>query len=166
MISESIFNPVSLVYFTGGAQHPPKQVKFDFFYMHCVTSSLFFSSFLQQPWLSAANKARILEWKGRADLFFYASRGTPKPLLDEIVNYKPKQAVPAGKDAWQFLIERIRERDDDGHASKLVRAIAHGSEVSRPYENSAKFRIKNGMWLQLGNMGESLFESISVPRLR
>lgn len=43
---------------------------------------------------------------------------------------------------------------DDGHAAKLVRAIAHGELVSKPYEGSEKFRIKDGMWLQLGNMGE------------
>ena len=64
---------------------------FDFYYMHCVNSSIFFSAFLAAPWLSTANKARLLEWKGRNDLAMYASRHCPDLLLDEITDYKPKQ---------------------------------------------------------------------------
>lgn len=137
------------VYFTGGAQHPPKQVKFDFYYMHCVNCSIFFSTFLKQAWISEHNKIRLLEWKVRLDLCMYASRRSPKPLLEEITNYHQQQ--PSSLDE---VIKRVVEHDDDGHAAKLVRAIAHGGEVSKPYEERENFKIKNGMWLQLEHMGK------------
>lgn len=137
------------IYFTGSAQHPPKQIKFDFYYMHCVNSSIFFSRFVKQPWISEHNKVRLLEWKVRLDLCMYASRRSPKPLLEEITNYKGKQ-----QSSLDGIIKRVIEHNDDGHAAKLVRAIAHGGEVSRPYEDGEKFRIKNGMWLQLEHMGK------------
>lgn len=137
------------IYFTGSAQHPPKQIKFDFYYMHCVNCSIFFSRFVKQPWISEHNKVRLLEWKVRLDLCMYASRRSPKPLLEEITNYKGKQ-----QSSLDGIIKRVIEHNDDGHAAKLVRAIAHGGEVSRPYEDGENFRIKNGMWLQLEHMGK------------
>ena len=138
------------MYFTGGAQHPPKQVKFDFYYMHAVNCSIFSSAFLKQPWMSNANKARLLEWKGRMDLTLYASRGAPEPLMDEITYYKPKIAGP-----WDGVFERVRNHEDDGHAAKLIRALAHGEQICESYQNGQGFRIKGKMWLQLGHMGES-----------
>lgn len=137
------------IYFTGCAQHPPKQIKFDFYYMHCVNCSIFFSTFLKQAWISEHNKVRLLEWKVRLDLCMYASRRSPTPLLEEITNYKAKQQSPL-----DGIIKRVVGHDDDGHAAKLVRAIAHGGKVSKSYEDSSNFRIKNGMWLQLEHMSK------------
>ena len=143
-----------LVYFTGGAQHPPKVVKFDFYFMHCVNSSIFFSAFIKQPWLAQEHKIRLLEWKGRVDLVMYASRRSPKPLISEITDYKPKFPSGAGGDPWGSIFDRVGKHEDDGHASKLIRALAHGEEVCKPYEEREEFRIKSSMWLQLGHMGE------------
>jgi len=134
-------------YFTGGAQRKRHAVKFDFFYMHCVNSSIFFSSFLKQQWLSDANKVRLLEWKVWNDLAMYASRKSPEIHLDEIRNYKPKQPSD-----WDKIIERVRSMEDDGHASKLVRALAHGQQVCAPYEAKPEFRLKKDDWLQLAHM--------------
>lgn len=134
-------------YFTGAAQRKDRAIKFDFFYMHCVNSSIFYSSFLKQNWLSDANKVRLLEWKVWNDLAMYASRKSPELHLDEIKNYKPKQ--PSG---WDKVIERVRALEDDGHASKLVRALAHGQQVCAPYEAKPEFRLKQDDWLQLGHM--------------
>lgn len=122
--------------------------------MHCVNSSIWYSSFLKAPWISTANKIRLLEWKGRLDLAMYASRRSPTPLLDDIAHYLPKEAGKPGSQSWDAIIKRVIQHPDDGHAAKLVRAIAHGEQISKPYEGSEKFRIKDGMWLQLGNMGE------------
>jgi len=134
-------------YFTGGAQRASHAVKFDFFYMHCVNSSIFYSTFLAQQWLSDADKVRLLEWKVWNDLAMYASRKSPEIHLDEIRNYKPSQ--PSG---WDEIIERVRSMEDDGHAAKLVRALAHGQRVCAPYEDKAEFRLKKDDWLQLAHM--------------
>lgn len=117
--------------------------------MHCINSSIFFSSFLEQPWLSPANKVRLLEWKVRADLALYASRGCPKLLIDEITSYKPKHGVDA---PWEDVFERVRALPDDGHASKFVRALAHGKKTCKPWEGEDGFLIKGDMWRLLGHM--------------
>lgn len=138
------------IYFTGAAQHPPKKIKFDFYYMHCVNSSIFFSTLIKEPWLSTENKCRIVEWKGRVDLALYVSRACPKLLLDEIKNYKPKKP----EDGWAGIARRVDTLPDDGHASKLVRAIAHGEQACKPYETEADdvFPLKGSMWELLGHM--------------
>lgn len=146
-------------YFTGGSQHPPKQIKFDFYYMHCLNCSIFYHVFLNQDWISDENKSRILEWKGRLDLCMYASRKSPEPLMDEIINYQPKRPL----DAWEDIFERVRNLEDDGHASKLVRALAHGENVCIAYDlRDPLFRIKSDMWLQLGHMGMCLDISLII----
>ena len=84
----------------------------------------------------------------------YASRRSPTPLLDEIEHYHPKEAGKPGSQSWDAIFKRVITHNDDGHAAKLVRAIAHGQRVSKPFEGDERFRIKDGLWLQLGNMGE------------
>lgn len=80
----------------------------------------------------------------------YASRRSPALSTDEISNYKPK--MPS---SWDDIITRVRKTEDDGHASKLVRALAHGEKLCEAPESfSSMFKIKNDMWLQLGHMGE------------
>ncbi|KAL8804190.1 MAG: hypothetical protein Q9182_002732 [Xanthomendoza sp. 2 TL-2023] len=138
------------VYFTGSAQHPPKQIKFDFYYMHCVNSSIFFSSFVKQSWISTKNKIRLLQFKGWLDLAMYTSRRAPELLLDEVVNYHPKQ--PDG--SWEDIFQRVIEHEDDGHVSKMVRALRHGEHICAGYDDDSRFRVKGDMWLKLGHMGE------------
>jgi Questin oxidase-like len=135
-------------YFTGAAQNPPKQVKFDFYYMHCINCSIFFSSFLKQDWLSTSNKIRLLEWKGRLDLAMYASRKSPKLLLNEITDYAPKQP----SDGWEQIFKRVDRHRDDGHAAKLVRVVAHGQQASGPFEAKGSWPIQGDSWLKLAHM--------------
>ena len=126
--------------------------------MHCVNCSIFYSAFLEAPWISKQNKVRLLEWKGRNDLALYASRRSPKPLMDEVINYKP---VKPDQSSWGAIIERVRSYQDDGHGSKLVRALKHGEEVCKPYEGNGNFRIRGPMWEKLGNMGKSPYFTYS-----
>jgi hypothetical protein len=77
----------------------------------------------------------------------YASRKSPEIHLDEIRNYKPKQ--PSG---WDKVIERVRGLEEDGHAAKLIRALAHGQEACALYEDKPEFRLKKDDWLQLAHM--------------
>ncbi|KAJ8071539.1 hypothetical protein OCU04_001854 [Sclerotinia nivalis] len=141
----------SAVYFTVAAQRPPKQVKFDFYNMHCVTSSTFFTSFNKQDFLSEAQKTRLLEWKGRVDLAMYTSRRSPQLLLEEISGYVPKH-LEAGDAEWSGLFQRLFEFEDDGHAVKLGRAVAHAQVVNQGYEGEDWAKIKDFMWLKIGNM--------------
>lgn len=92
----------------------------------------------------------MLEWKGRLDLLIYASSGFPDLLLDEISKY------PVTND-WEAVITQSRSHPaDDGHLSKLVRALAHGENVCRPFEQQKanSLPISGNMWLQIGNMGK------------
>ncbi|WPH03794.1 oxidoreductase afly [Acrodontium crateriforme] len=134
-------------YYAAGAQRNDHVVKYDFYFMHCVNSSIFFSAFLKQDWLSEANKVRLLEWKVWLDLAMYASRKSPDIRLDIVRAYKPN--VPSG---WDGIQDRVVGYPDDGHAAKLVRALAHGQVVSQPYEDNEAFRIKQDDWLQMGHM--------------
>jgi hypothetical protein len=134
-------------YYTAGAQRSDKAIKYDFFFMHDVNCSIFFSAFLKQDWLSDADKARLLEWKIRIDLVMYASRKSPEIRMQDIREYKPKQ--PSGFDEIE---DRVCRLPDDGHASKLVRAIAHGQQICKPYEAREEFRLKQDDWLQLAHM--------------
>ncbi|KAL6241941.1 hypothetical protein RBB50_011186 [Rhinocladiella similis] len=153
------------VYFAGGAQRPGKQVKFDFFYMHSVNCSIFFSAFLDEPWLSIENKCRLLEWKGRLDLAMYVSRGSPELLMEEVKNYKPQHP----QHGWAEIIRRVDKFSDDGHASKLVRALANGQVACKPYEGQSEdvFAIQgDNVWLRLGHMAIDSVEAGSPHWVR
>ncbi|RJE19326.1 hypA-like protein [Aspergillus sclerotialis] len=149
-LEEKMMEIINLVvYYTSAAQRPSKEIKYDFFLMHCVNASIFLSKFLALPSLDVKSKARLLEWKGRVDLLMYVSRGSPELRLDEVTNYK------ASKDWNTIFAKSIVHPGDDGHASKLMRALAHGEDVSRPYEAQAKEKgllITGDMWLKIGNM--------------
>ena len=105
------------------------------------------------------NKARLLEWKGRLDLCMYASRRSPEPRMEVIEKYKPKHSGAAkdpsvGMGTWDRIFTRVIHHDDDGHAAKLIRALAHGEKICAAYDkNDTLLRIRGDMWLQLGHMG-------------
>lgn len=150
------------IYYAASAQRPPHIPKFDFFYIHCVNSAIFFSTFLKLPSLTTETKVRLLEWKVRNDLTMYASRGSPELLLEEITEYTPKVINPTAGDrnaSWEEVIKRVNKYPDDGHASKLVRALAHGEQVCKPYEDKEGFMVKGDMWLKLGNMAVDSVEA-------
>lgn len=137
-----------VAYFTAAAIRPQKQIKFDFFYMHCMNASIFFWSFLKQPWLTDEQKITLLEKKAWADLALYVSRNSPKLYLDEITGYKEKQPGD-----WNSVIRRVDRYRDDGHASKFVRALANGEEKCKPYEEEENWPIRGDSWLKIAHMG-------------
>ncbi|KAF2827115.1 hypothetical protein CC86DRAFT_370165 [Ophiobolus disseminans] len=140
------------VFFTSSAQHPPHIPKFDFYYIHCLNSSIFFPSFRSS--LPPATYRRLLEWKVWNDVAMYISRSCPSLLVDEITGYVPKQAS-----AWNGVIERVNKLEDDGHASKLVRALAHGEQACAKWEGREGFEIKGDMWGKIGHMAIDSVES-------
>ena len=83
------------------------------------------------------------------DLAMYASRKCPTPRFDEVRLYEAKQSSSSG---WHGIQERVCGFPDDGHASKLVRALAHGQMICKPYEHEDAFRVKHDDWLMMGHM--------------
>ncbi|RAL09166.1 questin oxidase family protein [Aspergillus homomorphus CBS 101889] len=139
----------TVVYYTGAAQRPSKQIKFDFFYLHSLNSSIFFSKIISLPFLDTKTKLRLLEWKGRLDLMLYVSRGTPELYLDEITKYPTSHS-------WETIFAYCnRLPEDDGHLAKLVRALANGERACRPFENQRGWPVRGDMWLRIANMGRS-----------
>lgn len=141
--------------------------------MHCVTSSIFLSKIVTLPYLDTRTKLRLLEWKGRADLVFYVSRGVPDLLLEEVTTYE------APNDWKTIFYESSVHPRDDGHLSKLVRAVANGEKVCRPFEARAEelgLLITGDMWLKIANMGKpdarirltlrTMFQGFADDRLR
>ena len=146
-------------YFMGGAQWPGKRVKFDFFYIHCVNCSIFFSVFLEQDWMRVEDKVRLLEWKGRLDVATYASRGCPELRLEEVTGYKAKREW-----TWEEIVRKVDGMEDDGHVAKLVRALKNGEQRCRPFEDREGFPIKADMWLQLGRMALDSVQDLGESR--
>lgn len=114
-------------YMVGAAQHPGKIEALDFVMMHTVTLSIFYPTFMEQEWISNHNKKRLLEWKAWSDAVMYAGCGCPPLYSERLTDYTPKQP----QDGWPELAHRANVYRDDGHASKLIRALFalyHGEE--------------------------------------
>ena len=139
-------------YFAGAAQRQGRKRKIDFFYMHNVNSSIFFSVLIQQRWIKLEDRVRLVEWKARLDLAWYAVSGCAPLDGDAISRYEDPESAGVG---WEELFDAVRKEHDDGHAAKFIRALKHGEDVARPYEQGpweAYFPMKGDMWLRLARM--------------
>ncbi|KAK9490784.1 hypA-like protein [Lipomyces doorenjongii] len=122
------------IYWTATAQNPRKQLKLDFYFIHAVNLSIFFKAFTDFPYLSASNKSRLLEMKGRMDLLIWASRKMPEPQPDDILNYPIHLGWP------EVFVNSYLHPSDDGHLAKFVRTVAFAEELCRPYESSRNLK--------------------------
>ena len=139
-------------YLSGAAQRAAKVPKIDFFHMHAVTSSIFFTVMIRQPWISMADKTRLIEWKGRLDIAWYVASGCGELHPAAINEYK---GSPSGNMGWEELYRAINVMHDDGHVAKFVRALKNGEETSQPFEHgdgAEAFPIKGDVWLKLARM--------------
>lgn len=139
-------------YITGSAQRPGKARKLDFFHLHNATASLFVTALVRQPWISTGTKVRLVEWKARLDLVWYAASGAVELYIDDVINYTPARSV--GMD-WTALCQAVNVVHDDGHLAKFVRALKNGQETSRPFEcgeGADAFPVKGDMWLKIAEM--------------
>ena len=93
--------------------------------------------------MSPGQKARLLEYTGRVILMLYASQGAPHLNMAYVAAQKPRRP----NDDWAELFARACIHEDDGHMCKLVRAIANAQQVSRLYEESPEFRVKQHHFL-------------------
>lgn len=140
-------------FMAGAAQRPGRAPKIDFFHMHAVTSSLFFTVLARQDWIALADRVRLVEWKGRLDLAWYAVAGSAPLDAEAIAAY----ASPAG-DArgWAELFRAACQEHDDGHVAKFLRALKSGEETARAWEGreewAGHFPVHGDMWLRLARM--------------
>lgn len=138
-------------YVAGAAQRSDKSHKIDFFHMHNVTSSIFLTVLVQDPLISLENKVRMVEWKARTDLLWYAACGCPDLDLQEVYSYQA--GLSAGMN-WSELYRAVNVMHDDGHVAKFIRALKSAEDVCRPFEkyDSAAFQLKGDGWIQLARM--------------
>ncbi|KAF7162434.1 hypothetical protein CNMCM5623_007725 [Aspergillus felis] len=137
-------------YLAGSAQKPGKARKIDFFHLHTVTASLGLIVLLRQPWIGAEHKARLIEWKARVDLAWYAASGAVELRLQDIVDYEPCRELN-----WEGLYQAVTRVHDDGHLAKFIRALKAGEQISEPFERGKwanAFPIKGPMWLRIAQM--------------
>lgn len=149
-------------YFAGAAQRPGKARKIDFFYMHDVTSSIFLTVLIKQPWISIENKVRLVEWKSRMDLVWYATCGAAELRIEDADDYAGTSS--ANMD-WAALFSVINKMHDDGHVAKYVRALKNGEEVSKPFElgeGAASMPVKGATWLKLARMAYD--STVNLPQ--
>ncbi|KAL9600004.1 MAG: hypothetical protein Q9219_003473 [cf. Caloplaca sp. 3 TL-2023] len=136
-------------YITGASQRPPKQIAFDFYFMHGLNASIFLSTFIAQAWIPPTTKAKLLTWKGRYDLLLYASRRSPPLLLEEISGYVPRNQRQSH---WEAIFKRATVFSDDGHTAKMVRALKNGERVCEEWEGKRRWAVQGADWLKMANM--------------
>jgi hypothetical protein len=86
----------------------------------------------------------MIETTGHMLLFLWAGMGCPRPDIDYLMAHKPKNP----DFGWDKVFERACLHEDDGHMAKLIRALKHGEEVSKPYDHLPEFRMKQNMFLR------------------
>nr|A0A4P8DJZ3.1 RecName: Full=Baeyer-Villiger monooxygenase dmxR6; Short=BVMO dmxR6; AltName: Full=Dimeric xanthone biosynthesis cluster protein R6 [Cryptosporiopsis sp. 8999]QCL09097.1 DmxR6 [Cryptosporiopsis sp. 8999] len=139
-------------FFAGASQHEGRKKKIDFFYMHNVTSSLFFTVFIRQDWIKLEDRVRLVEWKARLDLAWYAVSGSAALDAKWISDYSNPASDGMG---WEDLFTAVNEEHDDGHAAKFIRALKNGEQECSKYEQGEwadYFPMKGDMWLKLARM--------------
>jgi hypothetical protein len=148
-------------FFAGASQREGRPRKIDFFYMHNVTSSIFFSVLIRQrDWIPLADRVRVVEWKARLDLAWYAVSGCAP--LDEgaISSYSNPASDGMG---WDDLYQAVRQEHDDGHAAKYIRALKNGEDVCKEFEeDEACFPVRGDMWLKLARMCQDTTTNMDV----
>jgi hypothetical protein len=118
----------SCAYMVGAAQHPGKVEALDFVLLHALTLSVFYQAFLAQDWITSENKARLLHFKAWGDMVMYAGCGCPELCAERVTEYVPKQP----SHGWKQLAHRACVYEDDGHISKVVRALLHAESLPDP----------------------------------
>ncbi|KAH6611050.1 hypothetical protein Trco_001070 [Trichoderma cornu-damae] len=131
------------------AFHPPNVPKFDFYLIHHLNASPFFVTLFSFPWLSASQKARMLEWKIRLDLVQYIARGCPPLRIGDLESFAPKSGSGSCVTNPEHLLPRFHGIVDDGHTIKVVRALIVAQKLSRMFAGEPWIRIADDeTWLK------------------
>ncbi|KAH8597597.1 hypothetical protein B0O99DRAFT_660544 [Bisporella sp. PMI_857] len=143
---------MSCAAFTAAAQKPGKAFKIDFFYLHIVTCSIAVDVLLRQTWIKIEDKVRLLEWKGRLDLVWYAANGSAELRIQDLLEYEP--TLSSGMD-WRALYKVANNVTDDGHVVKYIRSLKNAQDVARPFEQgegASYFPVKGDLYLKIAQI--------------
>ncbi|KAF7183618.1 hypothetical protein CNMCM7691_003897 [Aspergillus felis] len=135
-------------YMTAASQNPTKELKLDFFFIHGVNATIFLSKLLSLPFISTATKLRLLTWRGRNDLIMYACCRCPALDPARLTAYPVRQD-------WETLFAKgMACPQEDGHISKMLRALAHAERVcaAMEREKGRRFLMTGDAWLKLANI--------------
>ena len=147
-------------YLCGAAHQQGRTRKIDFFLMHCVTSSIFCTVLNRQDWIPLADRARLVEYKARTDLMWYAATGSAPLDTEAISGYKDPESDDL---SWDDLFRDVVRESDDGHAAKFIRALKNGEQTSERYEQTKEwanyFPCKGDMWLKMARLCQDTTKS-------
>ena len=147
-------------YLCGAAHQQGRTRKIDFFLMHCVTSSIFCTVLIRQDWIPLADRARLVEYKARTDLMWYAATGSALLDTEAISGYKDPESDGL---SWDDLFRDVVRESDDGHAAKFIRALKNGEQTSKNYEQTEEwadyFPCKGDMWLKMATLCQDTTKS-------
>ncbi|KAI8625048.1 hypothetical protein F5Y19DRAFT_480100 [Xylariaceae sp. FL1651] len=147
-------------YMAGSAHTSGRPRKIDFFIMHSVTSSIFCTVIIRQDWIPLVDRVRIVEFKARTDLMWYAAIGSPTLDSQAISGYANAESDSLG---WEDLFRDVRRESDDGHAAKFIRALKNGEDTAKRYEDTAEwstyFPCKRDMWLKMAKLCQDTTKS-------
>ena len=128
--------------------------KMDFFGMHGVTSSLSVTAMVRQPWISIADKARLVERKTWLDLTCFVASGSPELREQNLSGYEP--TLSKSITDWGELYAAVRGQHDDGHAVKLIRALKNGEDATARFDQEpgvADFLpVRGDSWFRLAQL--------------
>ncbi|KAK4669952.1 uncharacterized protein QC763_207450 [Podospora pseudopauciseta] len=143
-------------YILGAAQHPGKVEAIDFVMLHMSTLGIFYPTFMAQDWISNENKKRMLQWKAWGDAVMYAGCGCPKLYPERVTGYTPKRP----QDGWPELCHRANVYGDDGHISKVIRAMLNTQELPEPVEG---FPLAKKDFLKIAHLALDSVERMLEP---
>ncbi|KAF3932991.1 hypothetical protein ABW20_dc0104295 [Dactylellina cionopaga] len=128
-----------------------KKLKFDFFIMHTVNSSVFLDVWMKQEWLGNAEKSILLNYFAWMVVNMYVSRGCADFHFEQVEGYKGK--LESGKENnWEAIAERANKIEDDGHVPKMVRALMNAAKVSLPFTPGDGFEIPTKLYEKIAEM--------------
>lgn len=149
-------------FFAGAAQREGRPRKIDFFYMHSVTSSIFFTVLARQQWIRLEDRIRLVEWKARLDLAWYAVSGCAALDADAVSSYSSPESDGMG---WEELFAAVNREHDDGHAAKFIRALKSAGICTAEYEqdwDGTYFPMRGDMFLKLARMCQDTTKNMDV----
>jgi hypothetical protein len=143
---------MALVFHAAASQNPRYSPKFDFLTIHQTNSAIFYPCFSTASYIPAEFKVRLLNWKAWSDLLSYAARRAPQLMSPtQLASYSPQQ--PGG---WRSIFDRAINFADDGHAAKLVRAVAEVDKMSGGWKTDDG----RDVWKAIGHMA---IDSVEAP---